>query len=999
MKKIISMLLVLTIVASTLMGTMVMEANAATDDKVTNYEITDNGSKITLRFGSMKLPTSGLNAMNGFVLGDWYANGYTYSEEDIDAFYDGTATTIYGTPTPTVNFLSANVFEHPLADNIVKYDFKPVTIEDGINVAKNYVAKNYAESEKKPWFGATGLITTDKNHNANYSRVSAFPKIDTAIDKQKAIDDNTYSFSQITQNGAIATNTNSTAYVLSFYAYTQNVGSGVGQTIFFDTRSGTGSTGGIYLYSDDLVSTEGIPHKVDIVLSSDGTNLYEHYYVDGVEIREGSSQTIPGAVSFQPRFNINAFVNSSSADSEPISDTDWYMPYYTTTTQFKLVSQADLNNELIIVPNYKTKDKSATVRTDDYITGVIDSLDADIKAALETTTPGDKIVEISETNYNDPASLFTGDASTVKLVSKTTGKEVAVADATGTMDNYLFMVNGVYVVPEKVADPLPYYKSSTVPFEVTEDKHQTTQTRVHFENYKDNVMDEDLPALGGLRSGFLKYTSDPRGTFSFFNGTIKYNTNDGYYGINAPQVKLIDAEGYDKKLTLQFDIYMPEYVATSSNNARFVLGGHTNPTEERTNASGYGQEFGEYIYITTNGLKDSNFTGKRVMNIKGNAWNTITMVLDSTDTATDGKYDISLYVNGERQQSYETGADYIENAKERLCSLHLSRLYMPLYTSVAVMNYAWYVGDYTQYTTPVANDVIDSKRVTGAEIFVDETNGLISYNNAEDTDYSTLVAAMTAAGYQPVYNQVINTDLINEKYDEVDGTLTNVVNEDGTRTVTGKLVKKWMDSPSTNVDVVATIDKNGFSTYAIKDNNITKAVDNGNGTASITIKSSFGNTTSIKGVASTYEDIIAALAAEEPACEGRSLELVGFAVIETDKLPKVYTLVPSGLEIRNLTFNKSTNEAELSYRKFGNVANAVSFQLVVAAYDKDGKLLELKSDVSKTINNSTKDGESIITFKPEFSKATLSKTKHYKVFMFDSLVYCNPLFKSAKIDK
>ncbi|MBR5517764.1 MAG: hypothetical protein IKV86_01905 [Clostridia bacterium] len=988
MKKVLSMLLVLTLVVTTLMGTMVMEANAATDDKVTNYEITDNGSKITLRFGSKELPTSGLNAMNGFVLGDWYANGYTYSEEDIDAFYAGTATTIYGTPTPTVNFLSANVVEHPLADNIVKYDFKPVTIEDGLNAAKNY-----AVGKEKTWFGATGLITGETAHSANYSRISAFPLIDTAINKQDEIGDNNYSFSTITKDGAIATNTNSTAYVLSFYAYTQNVGSGVGQTIFFDIRST--SSGGFSLYSDDLVSTEGIPHKVDIVLSSDGTKLYKHYYVDGVEIRKGSSQSISGAVSFQPRFNINTFTGANGV-SEPISDTDWYMPYYTSKTTFELVSQADLNNELIIVPNYTKVDRSATVRTDDYITGVIDSLDADIKAALETITPGDKIVEISEANYNNPASLFTGDASTVKLVSKTTGEEVAVADATGTMDDYYLMVNGIYIKVNKI---LPYYKSDVDPFTVSDSEHQQTVTRVYYENYEDNVMDESLPAVGGLRSGFMKYTATPRGNFSFYNGAIKYGTNDGYRFVPSPQIKLADHGDLAKKLTLKFDVYVPEYEATSTNYVRLLFSGHTDPTVTVTNSSGYGEDM-QQIYFTTNNLNNGLTAGsmKKLVDMPGNAWNSVAIVFDSTDTAETGRYDISVYVNGELKLTYESPAAYAENAKERLCSLNFVRLYTPPYTSVAIMNDGWYAGNYPIATTPVAEGVIDADAVTGVEISVDEGD-IIAYDNTNDADYSALIDAMSDAGYQPVYNQVIDIDLINEKYDEVDGLVTTVTNEDGTKTITGKLVKKWLDSPHTKTYVVADTSAE-VSAYTIKNANITAAVDNGDGTASITITSKFGATGSYPGIASSYEEIIAALAAENPPREGRNLELTGFAVVEEGKLPKVYTLAENGMELRSLTYNKETAQAELTYREYCATAeDAYTFQLVVAAYNEDGKMLSLKIDTSKTITGEGPDGTNVVTFAPGFTEEVLAETAFYKVFAFETFVGGKAIISSAKVYK
>ena len=104
--------------------------------------------------------------------------------------------------------------------------------------------------------------------------------------------------------------------------------------------------------------------------------------------------------------------------------------------------------------------------------------------------------------------------------------------------------------------------------------------------------------------------------------------------------------------------------------------------------------------------------------------------------------------------------------------------------------------------------------------------------------------------------------------------------------------------------------------------------------------------------------------------------------------------------MRALTYNTATNNAELHYTKFGTVeGNGCTFRLIVGAYNEKGKLLVLKSDKSTTLNNETADGVTTITFAPGFDEKTLSETKYYKVFMFNSLEEAVPIMPAAKVMK
>ncbi len=1007
MKKFLSMFLVLTMVVTTLMGVMVIDVSAVStadfSESVSVTPATESASrKIMYTFGLAGLPAVANTdrplaaSYNRYATGEWYATGYKYdSVLDASNVQNIDATGKYD----AVKFADVSVVNNPLDPTnngeMSKISFKNATIKDDTWTA------NGKTGELKNGSTSISKIT------ANYFRFKLMGN-DLATNYTSSNFNEVSSFQNITSANLSSAVTAEKAYVYTFYAYTNKSAKANG--IQFKVYQSSSARGSMdfpeqYIYSESALNdgTKGVPHKVQFVISGTATtkgNVFYHLYIDGVEMGSGVASTSDFTGTMQVQ--LAQEMNFSNKASMTIKEADWYVSKAPTgLIAPKLMTEDELKNELVVVPYMNAKTMATTYRTDDYITGVIASLDADIKAVLETTTAGDKVVDITESKYNNPVSLFdtTVENATVKLVSRTTGEEVAPASATGTMDDYYFMVNGIYIIPNKVADPLPYYKTSTDPFDVSASNHQATVTRIHYENYEDNVMDEDLPALGGLRSGFLKYTNAPRGTFSFYNGNIKYGTNDGYYAIKTPQIKLADHGDLDKKLTLEFDMYVPEFVTESAANGeslRITLNAHADPSVTGTNSSGNGKDI-DTICFTTNGLTGSGFSAKRVADLEGNAWNTVAITFDSTDTATDGKYDISVYVNGELQLEYETSALFKDNAAGteaaggRLCSLNICRLYMPLYTSVGVMNDAWYAGNYTIEKTAVAEGTLDSTKVSGVEISVDNDNNLVAYDNANDTDNSALISAMSVAGYQPVYTQVVNVDLINEKYDEVDGLIENIVNEDGTRTVTGKLVKKWMDNSGTKSDVVASIDENGFSTYTIKDANITAAVDNGDGTASMTIKSGFGNTGSYNGIASTYEDIIASLAAENPPRIGRTLELTGFAVVEDGKLPKIYSLQEMGTDLYTLAYDETTKVATLNYREFGGTDN-IPFILLVGAYDANGKMLALDVSEAMAIDSANEaDGVKTKTFTADFGELDLTTVRKYKVFAFNSLAERKPI--------
>ena len=436
MKKFLSILLVLTMIVTTTTAVMVTEVNAVDFNKVSET------NEITLEFGVPSIPDSTkLSPWIHFSTGNWTGWGYTYKEADIDAVIAGTAASVSGTATEKVNFLETAVIKAPLdsiTGEMTKYDFKTSAITDGTAAASSYAGDNASKI----------FVKTSGSTTANYSRISVFPQ---KITSTKTYSD--YSWSTLTKTNLTDTDANETAYRFSFYAYTQNKSSGKGDTITFQLRNLSGGNISLSISDDYLESENGVPHKVDVVLSSDGTNAYLHLYVDGVELpTKGLGGKAPtGTISIETRFDLNGLTGSGTMN---MANTDWYITQFDEKTEFELISRTDLESELFVVPNHESTTKTTKYRTDDYITGVNSIVDAGIKTALETTTPGDKYVEIYASAYDDVTKLIDKSVTnpTVKLVNRTTGAEVAYADATGSLDNYYLKIKGVYITPVKGED-------------------------------------------------------------------------------------------------------------------------------------------------------------------------------------------------------------------------------------------------------------------------------------------------------------------------------------------------------------------------------------------------------------------------------------------------------------------------------------------------------------------------------------------------------------------
>lgn len=460
------MALILTMLVTTLMSVTIVDVSAvsATDFAQTikfTPATETTPRKIEYTFGVPKLPAKAntdrpiAKEANSFATGEWWMGGYTYDKAlDAQNIVNIDATGMY----PKQKVATVSYVTNPLdtinGGNMTKIAFETVTVKDDTYIAngKTNILKDSADNElSRISANYFRLSLMGKDHNANYSvpsdNISSFNRID--------------SFASVTKANLQSMYDNGKAYVYTFYAYTNT--KDASNSIVFKTHNNGSQRGDLsfpesFVYSDAAAvdGSKGIPHKVQFVVS--GTALdkgytFYHLYIDGVEMAKGVANT--STISSALQVLICKDIAFSGSDNRKFYRADWYV----TKAPENLISPvlmtaSELKDELLVVPNLTSASKSTTFRTDDYITGVNSYVKANIKAALETETPGDKYAEIYESAYNDVTKLVDKSVAnpTVKLVNRTTGAEVSYANASGSLDNYYLKVKGVYITPVKGED-------------------------------------------------------------------------------------------------------------------------------------------------------------------------------------------------------------------------------------------------------------------------------------------------------------------------------------------------------------------------------------------------------------------------------------------------------------------------------------------------------------------------------------------------------------------
>ena len=490
MKKIISMCLVLTTIVTTLMSVMVVDVNAV-------KLLGDNGEDINTRVWTVNMKSSGTGytTRTAMSTGKWVVMPSAQAEGG-QASYD----------LGTIERISK------LGKTYWHLDFNNFTYVEGD--AANKISGNYLRFRTDSLNVAAGSSTGITGANDTLQNLSV-------EDLNNAVGGTTVD-GNITRGGVVK---------YTMYAYTQDKNTEPFTIQIANPGSGLGS---LSISAAKLYSENGIPHKLDVYIWSNSADnniigskaagptteaLYYNVVVDGVATVANSFYAESNANMYnatglvlQPYLNFQP----SNKESYDFKGSDWYVSHdsnknYSLLTRENLDENAFVN--ITLKDTYTTEVKDGANITiepkENNITGIVESVDGELEAAVLAEEGGDRVVGIYESIYNNPASIFTGETTNVKLVDKTTGVEVAIDEipANETMDNYYFMINGVYVKAQSLAETTILYTSEENGFLSPSNTNAALTTGVGIELKKeDTLVGKYTPASG--KTNFLFNHSD-----------------------------------------------------------------------------------------------------------------------------------------------------------------------------------------------------------------------------------------------------------------------------------------------------------------------------------------------------------------------------------------------------------------------------------------------------------------------------------------------------------
>ena len=971
MKKVLSMVLTVALIATTLAGLFVMDASAATS------AATGSGADrvVTATWG-----TGTAGPMGGVG---------TY------VFKNGTTEETYEVATVTD--------ETVLGKDLRKMTVNAVTMTLPMTSSNQYVrATPQGDSLSNNLFSA-------KMTEADFK--AAF------IDEETASTDNVLH--------------------ITYYAYTKGT-TGNGNVVSLTV--GDSQTTTIEFKPEMLYSAADVPHRIDVIAYVTSTSKFVLAGdVDGRQVVRKSidassastnnaikklhdASETNGTVMFTSFINIGPGSNNTSNNPTgtiELTEQTYYIgaPEGAAVIADTLKTRAQVEAELA---GYKPTwaDPAETTPVSGFVTGVSAEAQTALEAALKNMANGDRTIDIEGVYLSD---IITDAAqSNVTAVDRTTGAAIdtAVYGITEINDTYL-LIKGIYVIPAAVAPSgiKPAYRESfenaengsvlsfldayyvsdlfnegyesvtvsgealTVSYDgdtytnlaalteaplndVTFTCGAKTFTAVTYEDsgvqpfvlglditdgaISARIRREDYTskaaalAVGGLTSGFYKYTSEPRGIIAFDKGISMYNRDAGYYQLGSYGNASAEKSPY---VTLAFTAYIPEYTYVSNSAYRIV-----------SYLSSASQNFAAYLVT-----READVAYNRFL-VPGNAWSNIRMEYDFTEVASTGKVSCDYYINDVYAGTLsQTDASFTGRNQ----NFYAIRFYMPFYSSLTVMDDSkWYYGR----TGSAASMDVSAAEISGGieGVTVDEANSRL----VTSLDEEALIAAME--GYEPVYvYEYASKDDMDAAFDEVDGTITTT----DTYTHSGALIKKWLLA-------AGFMDESGNKTSTCP-NGITSITMDGD-SATMTLASTYGHTTYYDGICTSVADLLELY----PAL--RTETLVGFAVSEEGKLPRIYSLAQEGVELQRLAVN-STGLGTLYFAKYGSTT--VDGKLLVASYGQSDEVLKVNIlDITAPISEAA-TGEQTVTLQAD----STADVKYYKAFLFDSIDSIKPLLPSAQM--
>lgn len=453
MKKFLSILLVLCMVFTTLMGTMVVDVNAAVEANGMTYTITEGTAtdysdrKIVADMPNTRTAGAAIFAM---LYGNWRINTPYYDASKTDAENEGAFIDIGSFRKHDALGMEFVHFYNPEA--------KSITITDTENKF-NYNNKNY------------------------YYRFAA----DAPIDARKSTEDNltlgTASIASMSKddiNTNVATDKKVAHY--SFYAFADSA-KGTLTTHFLNSSSSSAFTT-VGIEASAIVSENKVPRKIDMLLYADcddgnmldnATAITLKIYIDGKYYKCVQSK-IKDTPILQLRTYVEMYMHKAGSDdviniSSPAKD--FYVGF--NNTAFEYITRDEASATAFETINYNTIDRPGTYR-DNVVTGVDSEMDATLET-LFTSTAGntDKIIELYESVYNNPVAIYDTDNSTdsnVVLVDKATGVAYNESNipAGKTLDDLYISVNGVFVLAQSIPDPVFVKNGNDITYRLNADE-------------------------------------------------------------------------------------------------------------------------------------------------------------------------------------------------------------------------------------------------------------------------------------------------------------------------------------------------------------------------------------------------------------------------------------------------------------------------------------------------------------------------------------------------
>lgn len=430
-KKTLSMVLVMCMVFTTLIGTMVTDVSAT-------YTSSESGNVYTF-------DTSTVVQTKMYNVGDWHLS-------------NGTVSVKLGTVTDD----NAN-----MGMNFKKFVFSAGSLS-GI-ADPGYTFSLRGEITNTARYGITEKYTQYSQGHAG-TEVLSVAGIDAIVGPLDTDGDGTLDRS----TGKVAKYT--------MYAYS---GLKDGEPINFNmVRMADDYSAVFTVPANVLYSENGIPHKIDFIFyhqsavetpveSGAKTANFAELYIDGLFYAEGNPATtsinndgrfvfVSPNITFTPNENSviswkksELYICSSPSGRTSYKNVSDIANRSTTGTDVTAHERADINS--LLFQEVKFSNGYGNMRSG-FITGVDSTFAKDLEAAYTSDLGGDRIAKVKESIYNDPASIWNGEETNVSIVDKNGNVYTEGDTISGTFADYYIAVNGVYA---KVEEKAVYYEVSS----------------------------------------------------------------------------------------------------------------------------------------------------------------------------------------------------------------------------------------------------------------------------------------------------------------------------------------------------------------------------------------------------------------------------------------------------------------------------------------------------------------------------------------------------------